>query len=269
MRSWHLKWLFAAATALAFAACGDGTESGSEATTSASGSSSGSGGEGQGGAGSTGGAAVTKEFCGAVAGPFCGALFSCCTALVVLEAYGGTEDACADLLTADCLGDTASQLEASIEAGKTILDKAQLDQCVSKLKAMSGGGAGCIEPPRVVLLTDCLAAYRGQIKAGDPCTWSPADLSFVHCNDGLCQQGICVPFPATGGSCNGATNLCNYTQGEWCLGDAATGTCGPRGDIGAPCSHPASKSYECKSASCGQDGKCAPPTAGGICEAAG
>jgi hypothetical protein len=273
MRSSGWTALFAAATGLVFAACGDKGGDGQETMSAASASSTGQGGAGgHGGAGTADGSNVTKEFCGAVAGPFCGALFTCCTAKVVLEAYGGTAEACLELLSADCLGDTASQLAASIAAGHTALDTAQLDQCVKTLEAMSEGGAACDAPPRVVLLTDCLSAYRGQIAPGAACSWSPSDLSFVHCKDGLCQQGSCVPFPATGAACSESSetnNLCNYTRGEWCLGEPSMSTCGPRGDIGAACNHPGSTSYECKSGTCGQDGTCAAPTAGGICESAG
>lgn len=273
MRFWRLTALLAVVAGLVFTACGDGSETGAEATTtSASASSTGQGGAGEGGASPFTGMSVTKEFCGAVAGPLCGALFACCSAQVVLEAYGGTAAACKDLLTADCMGDTAAQIEASIAAGHTALDNAQLDQCVKKLEALSGGGSACVEPPRVVLLTDCLSAYRGKVAPGDACSWDAPDLSFVQCKDGLCQQGSCVSFPATGADCEAssvATTLCNYTRGEWCLGASATGVCGPRGDIGAACNYPGMPTYECKSGSCGPDGKCAEPTAGGVCQSAG
>jgi hypothetical protein len=215
---------------------------------------------------------VTEELCGAIAAPFCEALFACCSAPVILEAYGGKVDACKATMSADCLGDAAAKIEASIAAGHTILDEAQLDQCVKKLEAMSGGGAACIEPPRLVLLTDCVSAYRGQIAPGDACTWSPDDLSFAHCKDGLCQQGSCAPFVATGATCAAspdADGFCNYTKGEWCIGNTPMGTCGPRGDIGAACNNPGSATYECKSKNCGQDGKCAAPTPEGSCESAG
>jgi hypothetical protein len=215
---------------------------------------------------------VTEELCGAVAGPFCEALFACCTAPQVLQAYGGEVDACTTLISADCLGDAAAQIEASMAAGQTTLDEGQLDQCVKKLEAMSGGGEACIEPPRLVLLTDCVSAYRGQIAPGDACTWGSDDLSFVHCKDGLCQQGSCVPFVATGAMCSASPDpngFCNYTKGEWCIGEPQMGMCGPRGDIGAACNYPGSSTYECKSKSCGQDGKCAAPTLEGICESAG
>lgn len=273
MRYHGLTALFAAATGLVVTACGDSGDDGQTATTtSASVSSSGGGGEGQGGAWTGDGMTVTKKLCGAIAGPFCEALFACCTAPQVLLAYGGNATACAAMMSDDCLGDTASMIEGSIAAGQTILDEAQLDHCVKKLEAMAGGGAACIEPPRIVLLTDCVAAYRGQIAQGDACTWSSDDLSFAHCKDGLCQQGSCVPFAVTGAMCSAspdANDLCNYTKGEWCLGEPQMGTCGPRGDIGAACNHPGSSTFECKSKSCGQDGKCAAPTPETICESAG
>jgi len=270
MRFWGLTALCATSMSFVFAACGDSNEDDQGTTTSASVSSSGGGEGGQGGGWT--GMNVTKELCGAIAGPFCEALFACCTASQVLQAYGGNAAACAATMSADCLGDIAAQIEASIAAGQTILDGAQLDQCVKKLEAMSGGGAACLEPPRIVLLTDCVTAYRGQIAPGDACTWTSDDLSFVHCKDGLCQQGSCVPFAATGAMCSAssdANELCNYTKGEWCLEEPLMGTCGPRGDIGAACSHPGSPTFECKSKSCGQDGKCAAPTPESICESAG
>src|SRR5687768_691649 len=139
MRSLGLTALFAAATGLVFAACGDDHETGQATTSSASASSTGGGGDGQGGAWT--GMSVNEELCGAVAAPFCEALFACCTAPVILQAYGGKVDACTAMMSADCLGNTAPLIEASIAAGKTILDEAQLDQCVKKLEAMSGGGA--------------------------------------------------------------------------------------------------------------------------------
>jgi hypothetical protein len=255
-----------------FAACGDGGETGQGATTSASASSTGQGEGGQGGAVTGDGMTVTKELCGAIAKPFCDALFACCTASLVLEAYGGKAETCEAKVSADCLGDAAAEIEASIAAGHTILDAAQLDQCVKKLEALSEGGAACLEPPRMILLTDCVTAYRGQIAPGDACTWSSDDLSFVHCKDSLCQEGSCVPFVATGAACSAnpdANGFCNYTKGEWCLGESSMGMCGPRGDIGAACNHPGSTTYECKSKSCGLDGKCAAPTPEGICESAG
>jgi hypothetical protein len=43
----------------------------------------------------------------------------------------------------------------------------------------------------------------------------------------------------------------------------------PRGDIEAACDYPGMPTYECKSGSCGPDGKCAEPTAGGVCQSAG
>lgn len=271
MRFWRLTALFGAAIGLIFTACGGSGEDGQGATSSASASSSGQAGAGQGGAGTDGGSTVTKEFCGAVAQPFCVALFACCSALVVLDAYGGDAGECTARLTANCLGDAAAEIEASVEAGHTILDGAQLDQCVKKLEGMSGGGAACLEPPRIVLLTDCVTAYRGQVAPGDACTWTSGDLSFVHCKDGLCQQGSCAPFPATGAACpasSSANSLCNYTKGEWCIGEPQSEVCGPRGELGAVCHHPGSLSYECKSTNCGQDGKCAAPTTGGICDSA-
>ena len=270
MRFGGLTALFAAAIGFVFAACGDGGEDGQGTTSSSSVSSTGQGGGGgQGGAGVGGGENVTKELCGTIAGPFCEALFACCTAGLVLNAYGATASECTTKMTADCLGDVAGRIEASIAAGQTILDGAQLDQCVKKLEAMSVGGAACTEPPRVVLLTDCVTAYRGQIEPGDACTWSSDDLSFAHCKDGLCQQGTCAPFVATGAMCSatpGEDGFCNYTKGEWCIGDAQMGVCGPRGDIGAACNHPGGATLECKSKHCGQDGKCAAPTPDGICE---
>lgn len=272
MRFWGLTALFAAAAGCVFAGCGDGSEAVQETTSTSTGSAGqGGAGGGEGGSGPTG-MMVNEEFCGAVAGPFCEALFSCCNALLVLEAYGGNAAACTEIMTADCLGDAAAQIEASVEAGHTLLDTAQLDQCVKKLEAMSAGGEACTEPPRIVLLTDCVAAYRGQIAPGDACTWTSDTLSFVHCKDALCRQGSCVPFTASGAMCptgNEANDFCNYTKGEWCIGEPQMEVCGPRGDIGAPCNHPGSETYECKSKNCGPDGKCALPTAGGICQSAG
>src|SRR5689334_12330407 len=125
---WHWRFAALSAAAMGFvvAACGDGNET-KEATSSAS-ASSGQGGGGQGGGGTIyDGMTVTKEFCGAVAAPFCGALFACCSAVVVLDAYGGTVDTCTEMLSANCMGDTAPKVEGSIAAGHTILDTAQLD----------------------------------------------------------------------------------------------------------------------------------------------
>lgn len=272
MRFGGLAALFAAAMGLVFAACGDGGETGqgpATSATSAAASSSGQGGGGsEGGAGGSG-MSVTKELCGAVADPFCEALFACCTAPQVLEAYGGNLPACKATMSADCLGTAAAEIEASIAEGHTLVDGAHLDQCVKKLGAMAAGGAACTEPPRLVLLTDCVTAYRGQIAPGDACTWTTDDLSFVHCKDGLCQGGSCVPFGATGTMCSEGSGFCNYTKGEWCIGSGAMGECGARGDIGAPCNHPGSATYECKSKTCGQDGKCAAPSPEAICESAG
>ena len=224
-------------------------------------------------------ARAVSMFFGAVAEPFCEALYTCCADQRFLHDFGGsTLDGC-KALWADGAGlgtQVLLSLKASLVDGLTVFDPVQIDPCLARLNArlMStpSGGAACVEPAPFLLLNTCLGgAFRGQIEPGGACSvWpgNPEDLSFAACKDGRCVNGTCVPFLKTGDACYiGAftsdfpNRICNFVQEEWCK-DAIgqTGTCGPRIDIGDACDPGNNVAYVCKSLDCAQNHMCGPLT---------
>ena len=221
------------------------------------------------GMGQGGGGGAAEQFCNSVGPALCDAVFACCTDPTKLAELGGTAAACKSMLAGTaCLSNFGAQLEGSLASGQTVVDKMQIDACVTRLKSMSGGGAACVEPPVRLVLTDCFTAFRGQVPTDAACTWTPETNSYAQCKDGLCKNAKCVAFLKTGATCDpsaGATSLCNFTRGESCKATGATGTCGPRGELGAACGSKGMMSAECRSWNCGQDGKCAAPTQASQC----
>jgi len=233
---------------------------------------------------STGGDATTAlvdKFCADVAAAFCEADWNCC--LQPGSHVGDNVNDCKRVFGYPMISfcyhwstPDREDLEASLRAGTTIFDPAQRDTCLTLLKSMAAGGTACVEPPESVLIRSCLTAFRGQIPAGEPCTWPEAVFtdSVAQCKDGRCESGKCVAFRKLGDPCDpkmgwgkAASLICNYSQYEWCksplpedggAGDAGTmGTCAPMGDLGATCD-PLNRT-ECRAETCDATGTCVLP----------
>ncbi|MEJ7730848.1 MAG: hypothetical protein WKG00_16725 [Polyangiaceae bacterium] len=199
--------------------------------------------------------------------PACDALFACCSDSSVLMAHGGTPAACNQQLNDSCKTNLTPLLAPLLATGASIFDGDVLAACVSKLQALANGGASCLEPPLVAVEIDCLAAFRGQVPGGGACIAPKDDGSFIECSHGRCLNGVCEPFLQAGDACDPGPDLCDYTVGLWCkTGGPPTGTCQPRGDIGAACDSPGRTAYECKSTVCGPAGTCQAPEGTAACQ---
>jgi hypothetical protein len=217
----------------------------------------------------------TDLFCNAVAEPFCEALYACCpdfSIRVSLQGGQDSDDCKVRWRRRECLSnwsDLKANLSASLAAKSTIFDQAKLDACVARLKALTVGETACTEPPAIVLLNDCFSAFRGQIASGEPCTWGedyPSNHSFMHCREGKCIQGACVPYLKAGDACiidkaeyDPPGEICNLSKGEWCQGAEPTGICGSQGSTGDACTLQKA-GYQCRSRNCDTTaGRCVPP----------
>jgi hypothetical protein len=233
----------------------------------------------------TGGDATTalvNKFCTDVAAAYCESDWSCClqpgthlgeNVNDCKQKFGYPKVAfCDEKIYSD-----RADLEASLRAGTTIFDQAQLDTCLTLLRSMAAGGTACVEPPWNVIKRSCLSAFRGQLPPGTPCTWPESTFaeSIAQCKDGRCESGKCVPFLKLGDPCSAkmviwtdaASKVCNYTNYEWCRGpllDGGTGdagdmgTCAPMGNIGDACDP--KNEEECRGRTCDDaTGKCVLP----------
>jgi hypothetical protein len=261
-----------ALSASAFLACGSTEPTGATST--------GSGGEASTGSttASTGtGMVLTPEaqaakFCDDITAPYCEALFACCTDPMKLMSAGGTVADCKTKFATDCAMQIAGPILDQIKAGATALDETRFGVCISKLTGMKSGGAACTEPATLLLEDECVASFQGTIAPGAACdSTNLHDDEYIVCKDGVCDTGTCKAFLASGAACDPTMNDqaaagCNYPNSELCVGTGTVGKCGPAGDIGAACAYPdKDKSFDCKSRSCGLDGKCIAPTAYGLC----
>jgi hypothetical protein len=226
----------------------------------------------------SGGALTPEEqiarFCDDTTTPACDAFFGCCDGSSALNGYG-TVGGCESSLGGSCNAEVTDALLPLITAGSMVLDEARLAACVSKLEGLKAGGAACVAPPLYILTFDCVAAFRGTIAPGQPCDApkvSVSALAFLPCEDGICQDGKCQAFLATGDACTPEQKdpavgpLCNFANDEWCIGSGATGHCGPRGKIGEACGVPGESTLECETTLCGAGGKCAAGTAKQLCD---
>src|SRR5262249_53752062 len=115
-------------------------------------------------------------FCDTAGPAFCDALFACCSDPLTLQTFGSILSVCKSKMSAPgCFLELNvddwyyTGIRGWLEAGQTILAKAQLDTCVAKLKAMAAGGAACTEPPVDFFIRSCVTAFKGQIALGDAC----------------------------------------------------------------------------------------------------
>ena len=258
-----------ALSASAFLACGP-----ADSTTTST--STGAGGEVS--TGSTGtGSGLTPEaqaakFCDDITAPYCEALFACCADPMTLLSAGGTVADCKTKFATECAMQIAGPILAQIKAGATALDETRFGVCIAKLTGMKSGGAACTEPATLLLEDECVASFQGTIAPGGACdSTNLHDDEYIPCKDGVCDTGKCKAFLASGAACDPTMNDqasagCNYANSELCVGTGTIGKCGAAGDIGAACAYPdKDKSFDCKSRSCGLDGKCIAPTAYGLC----
>lgn len=262
---------------------------------------SGSGGAGAGGSRPTGGsgsggtsdagtsavAATVDKFCTDVADALCGAYWACCEKPDALlgtsvanckNKIGGLFEFC----DPGSFGVPARKdLEASLQAGRTVFDQNRFDACLARLKSMSAGGANCVEPAPQFAFVSCTSAFQGQIAPGDACSWNGHNYvtSVVICKDGRCDNDKCIPFLKTGDSCHvpgswggPPDEACNYGNGEWCQGAywvdggiGSTGICGTPREIGGACAFLVDDRTDCKSQHCEQTGKCGPPLQTDLC----
>jgi hypothetical protein len=256
----------------AFVACGD-----PDPNTTAS-TSTGAGGGSTSATASTGtGSGLTPEaqaakFCDDITPPYCEALFACCTDAMKLMSAGGTVEGCKTKFAADCATQIAGPILEQVKAGATALDEARLATCVTRLDGMKSGSAACTEPPTLLLEFECVAAFQGTIAPGGTCdSTNLHDDEYIVCKDGVCDNGKCKAFLATGAACDPSQNSmaaagCNYANSELCVGTGTTGKCGAAGEIGAACElADQDKSFDCKSRSCGPNKTCIAPTAYGLC----
>lgn len=226
----------------------------------------------------SGGALTPEEqiarFCDDSIPPVCEVLFDCCTDPSALQGYG-TASGCKTILSDSCNSTLKDALLPQITAGNIELDETLLAACVARLEGMKAGGAACVEPSLFTFTLDCFAAFQGTIAPGAPCDVSKFSLgavAFVPCEDGICQDGKCQAFLATGAACTpglkdpGVGPLCNFANDEWCIGSGKTGHCGPRGSVGEACGAPDEATLACQSTLCGPDGKCAAATAKQLCD---
>src|SRR5689334_7183814 len=145
----------------------------SEATSS--GTSSGSTGSSSSSSGAGGGAAgaVLDMFCNAIPAVACEADYTCCTN--PMFQYPDADPSLENCKTS--LGQSffpfcrpnkpRSEFEAYLRAGTVVFDQAQFDSCMALLKAMSAGGAACVQPPLNVARTTCISAFQGQLAPGE------------------------------------------------------------------------------------------------------
>ena len=282
-------WLAAVAFGVMAAACGSQVDHRAEAAMDGSTSGAGSGGSGAvasggpgpGGSGSVSGAAGAggpggaggegrvrlhpdaEKFCNDIAAPFCGALFACCGVPLLLD--WASEAECTTQVTDGCLTGFAPDVSAQIDAGATELDAGELDGCVALLESMAPGGNACTVPPYAVLMLECLDSFHGKLAIGAGCDGVP----MLVCSGGYCVSGVCQAFLPSGAPCDpgGSEGYCNWSAGEWCIAGGTTGdaACGPRGDVGDPCSMEGDENPECKSSSCGDTLKCTAPTTASLC----
>lgn len=266
-------FLLSAVFAAALAACG-----GSSGTAATGAGGSGSTSTGNGGAmttstsGGGGASAQLAKWCDDIVVPYCEALFACCTDQQKLDLEGGSVTACKTKFATSCNTDFGGWFNPHIQAGDTVLSEGALATCVSSLVAMKGGGAACTRPPTFVFELDCVAAFKGTIAAGAACNGDDLpDTQYIICDGGICDQGKCKAFLATGAACdpsqdNTAAAGCNFPAQEHCVGTGATGQCGPIGKVGDACAPPDhDKTFNCYSMSCGPAGTCVDPSADGIC----
>lgn len=210
----------------------------------------------------------TAKLCDDIVPSFCDALFGCCSDPTTQAQFDGSAAACKTKLASSCKTDLGDPILASVKAGVTVLDPTRLAICVAKLSSMKAGGAACVRPPQYVLL-DCVDAFRGQLAPGAACDASTLpDMHYVPCKDGACTSGVCAAFIPSGGACNpqndnSAAAWCNYADGYSCFGSGTTGTCMPRGAVGASCT--TGSAFSCESAAC-VSGKCIAPSADLLCK---
>ena len=236
----------AAVTLAMAAACGD----------DANDNSSGSGG---------GSVSALREWCDALADPYCEALFACCTDPTRLiyadvEACKAAQRTCRDPTITDLLA-----------RDRTELDEARLAECASTLEGLAAGGTVCTESPGFVLAA-CRLAFRGKIAVGQSCDTANTTYNQIECEAGICTDGVCKAFLPTGAPCNldhaPPDEVCNLPEGEWCILEGPTGHCGPRLENGATCvpspSSPGSLDEQCVSFRC-EGGMCLPPGDTSLC----
>ncbi len=269
-----LAWLACAAAMALVAACGgrddkpppiQGTSSGTSSGASSSGTS-GDGGQG-GAAGGGGASAELLSFCDSVVSPFCEALFDCCVHQTELDDFGGTVTECKTQFHAQCLAKGSSAgIDTLLTSGDTVLNTAELTECVADLEALS---IGCTQPPQYTLYR-CWGAFEGQVPPGSTCGVADADMSWIECQDGLCHTGTCIAFLESGGGCLTGANppaYCNLGDSEQCVTDGIMlPTCGEPLGEGASCVIDTNVyQYQCWSLHC-SDGQCQAPTADLLCE---
>lgn len=221
-----------------------------------------------GGAGGSGPVDPAQKYCNAVGPAYCEALFACCTIPESLGSDGGTLDGCLDRWKNECPLWVASEVGPLLADGRSVLDDAQLNTCVQTLAPMKGGGAACVQPPRVVMSGICWGSFRGQVMPGEPCNVANTDISFVECLDGTCEQGICKPFRQTGDSCAPLTFTCNRARGETCVFDGTNAVCAPPTKLGEACTplkDPADPNPACEAWSCTANKVCEIPPAHFLC----
>jgi len=239
---------------------GEDETSSSSTSTSSNGGASTSTSSSSAGGGTSGDPIAT--WCDAVGAPYCEAQYACCTSMT------GTVEACKTEWAAECEGNLARDVGPVLSSGASQLNAARLQACVDKLEMLASGA--CTEPPNVVFLMECVAAFEGQVAPGAPCVTTPDDISYVECSHGLCQNGACVAFKQEGEACTlTGSGLCDYTNGLWCAFDGMTASCAMRGDIGAPCTtDPVDPAFECKSLVCDASGMCGAATLEALCSSA-
>lgn len=262
----------AAAVWLLLAGCSSGNSTQGESSTGTGGSAAASSSSGDAGIGGRG-AALLESYCDTVVPAFCEAYFACCPDPMDQMTHGGSVEGCkkahGDHGTRCVFPWVIEPLEASLEAGITILDQAEIDACVAHFHAMTAGGAACTESVDQDL-RDCLSAFRGTLAPGDHCTFN---LAASQCEGGMCvyPENICVPYTKTGEPCPYVNPSCNCDPGcGWSRSNFCNKSPAPDGPlvcvhpvgIGEPCT----VDYECKSINCDtMTGKCALPTKTLIC----
>jgi hypothetical protein len=211
-------------------------------------------------------AAAVQAYCNATAEPFCEAYFACCQDPGKRAWVGSTLEQCKHSFSYvgyRCGGDWAPAFEASIDAGHTVFDQASLDACVAHLKALSAGGAACVEPPFSFYATVCLTTvFQGQLAPGEPCAnlpWNNANTS--ECKHGHCDwvTHTCLPLAQLGETCADNYPECEWGQWNKCAHEPYPNgplICIHQGDIADPCV----QDRECKSFTCNtMSGTCTLP----------
>jgi hypothetical protein len=264
----RFAWLTATTIGISFAGCssdddrpkrvGPGTAAGTGGSTA---SSSGNGTGGIGGAPRD----DLDAWCKAVYPAFCEAVFACCDDPQVLDDLGSVEECASPANISDC---NAGNIRDIFDAGLTELNTAKLDACVAELEAMAGGT--CTKSPWHSLLL-CYGALEGQVEAGESCSDYSLDddISFVLCQDGLCNNGECEAFLPAGATCehSGDLGTCHIHEGQACVDDGAGGLeCGDPAPIGGSCvEYSSSFDLQCESLNCDND-TCAAPDGADLCD---